>query len=109
MPQLGSSVGHDDRICRAAATSAAEAPAVVARAGSDVAYAVNALFAREPPSIAALSRERGWSRQHLTRTFQATVAITPKQLGRVAWLQRAVAELQTGGNDGLADAAARLG
>jgi len=74
-----------------------------------VAYAAAALFGPEPPSIEALGREAGWSRQHLARRFQFHVGVSPKQLARVARLQRAVVDLQRGRGDGLADAALRLG
>lgn len=74
-----------------------------------VAHAVSSLFGPMPPSIAALGRETGWSRQHLARVFRAHVGIGPKRLARVARLQRAVDDLQRGGGAGLADAAVRLG
>jgi AraC-like DNA-binding protein len=74
-----------------------------------VAHAVAALFGPAPPSIEALARQTGWSRQHLARAFGAEVGVSPKQLARVARLQRAVADLQRGRGDGLADAALRLG
>lgn len=75
-----------------------------------VAHAVTALFRPAPPSIEALGRETGWSRQHLARAFHLHVGVSPKQLARVARLQRAVADLQQRGRgDGLADAAVRLG
>jgi AraC-like DNA-binding protein len=74
-----------------------------------VARAVAALFSREPPSIEALSRDVGWSRQHLARAFRVHVGVSPKQLARVARLQRAVASLQGGAGHGLADLALGLG
>jgi AraC-like DNA-binding protein len=74
-----------------------------------VAHAVTALLSREPPSIEALSRDLGWSRQHLARSFRFHVGVSPKQLARVARLQRAVAHLQGGAVRGLADLALGLG
>ena len=74
-----------------------------------VAHAVTSLFGPAPPSIAALERETGWSRQHLARAFQHHVGVSPKQLARVARVQRAVADLQRGPGHGLAGAALRRG
>jgi AraC-like DNA-binding protein len=74
-----------------------------------VAHAVAALFGSEPPSIEALGRDTGWSRQHLARAFRFHVGVSPKQLARVARLQRAVVDLQRGRAHGLADTALRLG
>jgi AraC-like DNA-binding protein len=74
-----------------------------------VTHAVTSLFGPTPPSIDALGRETGWSRQHLARAFQLHVGVSPKQLARVARLQRAVADLQRRRGDGLADTAVRLG
>ena len=74
-----------------------------------VAHAVAALFSREPPSIETLCREIGCSRQHLARAFRFHVGVSPKQLARVARLQRAVACLQRGAGHGLADLALGLG
>jgi len=74
-----------------------------------VAHVVAALFAREPPSIAALVEETGWSRQHLARRFRHDVGVSPKQLARVARLQQAVRHLQGVRAVGLAEAALELG
>jgi AraC-like DNA-binding protein len=73
-----------------------------------VAHAVGLLFAETPPSIDQLARRIGWSRQHLGRAFRAHVGLSPKQLGRVARLQRTLARLQ-GGTPALAQEAAALG
>ena len=51
-------------------------------------------FGAAPPSIEELSCDLGWSRQHLARRFRAEVGVGPKQLARVARLQRAVDHLQ---------------
>jgi AraC-like DNA-binding protein len=74
-----------------------------------VAHAVTSLFARDTPSIEALSREIGWSRQHLARKFHSQVGVSPKQLARVARLQRAVADLQRASGSGMAGDALRFG
>jgi AraC-like DNA-binding protein len=59
-----------------------------------IAHAVGRLFGAAAPSIDELGRELGWSRQHLARRFRTEVGVGPKQLARVARLQRAVAHLQ---------------
>jgi AraC-like DNA-binding protein len=61
-----------------------------------VAHAVGLLFGMAAPSVDGLARRIGWSRQHLGRAFRTHVGISPKQLGRVARLQRALARLQHG-------------
>jgi AraC-like DNA-binding protein len=66
-----------------------------------VAHAVGRLFAAAPPPIAELGRELGWSRQHLARRFRAEIGVGPKQLARVARLQRAVDRLQSGAGGAL--------
>lgn len=71
-------------------------------------HAVRALLAAAPPSIDQLARRIGWSRQHLARAFRAHVGVGPKELGKVARLQRAVAGVQRGQLT-LAGAAARAG
>jgi AraC-like DNA-binding protein len=73
-----------------------------------VAHAVRLLFGEAPPSVTELARRIGWSRQHLRRVFEEHVGVGPKELARVARLQRAVAEVQRG-RVSLADAAARVG
>jgi AraC-like DNA-binding protein len=76
-----------------------------------VAHAIGRLFGAAPPPIAELGRELGWSRQHLARRFRAEIGVGPKQLARVARLQRAVDHLQrgAGGEVTLAGAAVDLG
>lgn len=76
-----------------------------------VAHAIGRLFSATPPSIDELGREVGWSRQHLTRRFRTAVGVGPKQLARVARLQRAVDHLQREARDAvnLASAAPELG
>ena len=75
-----------------------------------VAHAIGRLFSAAPPSIDELGRELGWSRQHLARRFRTAVGVGPKQLARVARLQRAVDHLQRNIKMGtLAGAAAELG
>jgi AraC-like DNA-binding protein len=62
-----------------------------------VRYVVDRLLESTPPSIAELNRETGFSRQHLARMFRRRVGVGPKQMARVARLQRAIAQLQVGG------------
>jgi AraC-like DNA-binding protein len=73
-----------------------------------VAFAVAALFDARPPTVDALARRIGWTRQHLRRALRQQVGVGAKTLGRVARLQRAVDRLQRGA-EGLAGAAAALG
>lgn len=65
-----------------------------AQSAALVAQVVRACFGPRPPSVAALARELGWSRQYLTQLLLAEVGIGAKQLLRVGRLQRAVARLQ---------------
>ncbi len=81
----------------------------VPRPDATVARAVQRLFSAQPPSMAALAAELGWSVQHLRRLFAQHVGISPKELGRVARLQRAVARLQRDPREPLAMAAVALG
>ncbi|HRC56517.1 MAG TPA: helix-turn-helix domain-containing protein, partial [Kofleriaceae bacterium] len=74
-----------------------------------VAHAVARLFGAAPPHTDALAREVGFSRQHLRRRFLDQVGLAPKELARVARLQRAVARLQRQRAGGLAAAALELG
>jgi AraC-like DNA-binding protein len=74
-----------------------------------LAHAVARLSSAVPPTIAALGRETGWSRQHLSRRFRADVGVSPKQLARVARLQRAMVALQRSPRAPLAAAAVELG
>lgn len=62
----------------------------------EVREAARRLFAAHPPSVDALARELGRSRQHLARQFREHVGVGPKELGRVARLQRAIAAVQHG-------------
>jgi AraC-like DNA-binding protein len=73
-----------------------------------VAHAVRLLLAETPPPVEALARTLGWTRQHLRRVFTAQVGLGPKELARVARLQRAVDWLQRSGGT-VAEAAASLG
>ncbi|MFT3775921.1 MAG: helix-turn-helix transcriptional regulator [Minicystis sp.] len=80
-----------------------------------IAHAVALLFAPDAPPVEALARRIGWSRQHLARAFRAHIGIGPKQLSRVARMQRAIEALQRGRavqpsrSTGLAAAAVGLG
>lgn len=59
-----------------------------------IAHAVGLLFGADAPPVEALARRIGWSRQHLARAFRAHVGIGPKQLSRVARVQRAIDAVQ---------------
>ena len=117
LADLGSAFGV--RMTRAPATPRAALDALEAAllahldraTGPDprVAHAAAALFAPAPPGIAALARSLSWSRQHLTRAFQHHIGLGPKQLGRIARLQRAIDHLQRAPGAGLAEAALDLG
>ena len=61
------------------------------------------------PSIDAVAREVGCSRQHLGRVFRAQVGLGPKQFARVARLQRTVARLQDAPRASAADVAVSMG
>jgi AraC-like DNA-binding protein len=75
-----------------------------------VAHGVATLCGNGSPSVFTLARDVGLSRQHLTRLFKRHVGLSPKQLARVARLQRAIVRLQHGnGAADLAHAAAALG
>ena len=56
-------------------------------------YAIARLL-HATPTLPELARETGWSRQWLTRECRRRVGVTPKQLARVARLQRAIIALQ---------------
>jgi len=81
----------------------------VPRPDARIAHAVTALAAAEAPSVDAVARALGWSRQHLRRTFIAQVGVGPKEFARVARLQRAVDRLQRGRRGDGARVAADLG
>lgn len=74
----------------------------------EVRAATRRLFAPQAPTVDALARELGRSRQHLARQFREHVGVGPKEFARVARLQRAIAAVQR--SAGVAPAAAgRLG
>lgn len=81
----------------------------VPRPDATVAHAVHRLFSEHPPPMSQLADELGWSIQHLRRLFAHHVGISPKELGRVARLQRAVSRLQRSPHEPLAMAAISLG
>ncbi|HTV21456.1 MAG TPA: helix-turn-helix transcriptional regulator [Polyangiaceae bacterium] len=60
----------------------------------EVREATRRLLGREPPTVDALARELGRSRQHLARQFREHVGVSPKEFARVARLQRAIAAMQ---------------
>jgi len=74
-----------------------------------VAEASRRLFAARPPCIADLSRSLDVSRQQLTRLFRQHVGLAPKELARVARLQRALHRLQLQPSLSLAAAALAVG
>lgn len=59
-----------------------------------IAYAIRALVADS--RVDAVADELGVSRQHLARAFRREVGVSPKQLARIARVQRAVAALRPG-------------
>jgi transcriptional regulator GlxA family with amidase domain len=67
------------------------------------------LLGERAPSVDALARELGLSRQHLGRVFQQRVGVSPKTFAGVARLQRAVDLLGRAEGPGLAEAALALG
>jgi AraC-like DNA-binding protein len=71
--------------------------------------AARRLFAAQAPSIEQLAAELGQSRQQLARTFRRELGVSPKELARIARLQRAVARLQGRPCLSLAAAALDLG
>jgi AraC-like DNA-binding protein len=64
-----------------------------------VARAVVRLSRGAHGSIADLARELGVSRQHLARRFQAEVGVGPKELARIARMQRVVGAITTGSGE----------
>jgi AraC-like DNA-binding protein len=72
-------------------------------------HAARLLLSAEAPSIEALARRMGYSRQHLRRTFRAQIGVGPKHFDKVARLQRATALLQGAPRNSLADVAVSVG
>lgn len=64
-----------------------------------VARAISALVSPRPPAIETLARELELSRQYLARRVRATVGVGPKQLARVARVQRVLVDLTRGRRD----------
>ncbi|MGE5182028.1 MAG: helix-turn-helix transcriptional regulator, partial [Acidobacteriota bacterium] len=62
-----------------------------------VAHVAGRLAAADAPPIGELARDTGFTRQYLGRLFRDHVGISPKQLARVARLQRAMSSLLAGG------------
>lgn len=75
----------------------------------EVREATRRLFGARAPTVDALARELGRSRQHLTRQFREHVGVGPKEFARVARLQRAIAAVQRSAAPGLAAVALDLG
>ncbi len=59
--------------------------------------------------IAALARETGWSRRHLSVRFTAEVGLPPKTVARIVRFERVIELLGGGDAEGLAVAAYRCG
>ncbi len=76
----------------------------------ELAYAVRRLQdSRGAMTIAALARETGWSRRHLSVRFAAEIGLAPKTFARIrrfAWVTELLGQ---GGAGSLADAAYRCG
>lgn len=77
-------------------------PAIIDRA-------VGALWREQPPSVDALARELGVTRQHLRRLFRDHVGIGPKELARVARVHRAIERLGSARRGDLAGVATEIG
>jgi AraC-like DNA-binding protein len=73
-----------------------------------IAHAITQLVAPTAPRVDQVADQLGVTRQHLARRFRREVGITPKQLARIARMQRAAAALARGTPD-LARLAAELG
>ena len=71
--------------------------------------AARRLLGERAPSVDALARELGLSRQHLARVFRQRVGVSPKTFASVARLQRAVDLLGRPESPRLAEAALALG
>jgi AraC-like DNA-binding protein len=67
------------------------------------------LTERRTPSVAAVAREVGWSRRHLTHAFSAEFGLGPKQLDRVIRFEQANARLRRPERPTLAILAAECG
>lgn len=61
--------------------------------------AIDALVSARPPAVETLARELGLSRQYLARRVRAVVGVGPKQLARVARVQRVLVDLSRGRRD----------
>lgn len=66
-------------------------------------------FAPGAPSIEAIAKELGCSRQHLARAFARHVGLPPKLFARVARMQRSLAAVQAFPDEPLASFALALG
>jgi AraC-like DNA-binding protein len=94
----------DPRIARAVALLSSAARQGAAPAGRGAAPPVGSIGEIRVDDVADTL---GMTRQHLARGFRREVGITPKQLARIARMQRAAAALRRGGD--LARLAAELG
>ena len=75
----------------------------------EVAEAWRLLTSHRGAPVAAVAREVGWSRRHLSQRFTAEYGIGPKQLGRIVRFEQAVACLKAPLRPSLATVAAECG
>jgi AraC-like DNA-binding protein len=73
-----------------------------------IAHAITQLVAPAGPRVDEVADQLGVTRQHLARRFRREVGVTPKQLARIARMQRAASALARGPRD-LARLAVELG
>jgi len=64
-----------------------------------IAHAITRLVAPAGPRVDQVADQLGVTRQHLARRFRCEVGLTPKQLARIARMQRAAAALARGTPD----------
>jgi AraC-like DNA-binding protein len=74
-----------------------------------IAHAVSQLVAPAAAFIGEIAGQLGVTRQYLARRFRREVGITPKQLARIARMQRAAFALARGSTPELARLALELG
>lgn len=86
----------------------ASSPAT-ARPRAEVTEAWRLLTQRRGTPVAAVAKEVGWSRRHLTHRFAAEFGVAPKQLDRIVRFERASSLLKRPGRVRLADVAAESG
>lgn len=75
----------------------------------EVLRAWQALTGREPPAIASLAREIGWSRRHLTEMFGREIGLPPRQFLRVLRFERSCRLVRSVPRMTMTEAALRAG